>query len=568
MQRDQFLRINNTKPLPRGLVTELLPKISTPLPPRLSVRKIPSALCDLLNSSEESPFRGLIRRPSARQGPSARARSSPTPASIQALKESLTSPSGCLFPYRNLSSGETDFTGIWSALVLYWTAVKDTFPQAWGKPPAQSRLMHGAGIRAMGRLMDRIMGSIDARQPGAADQVRRGPGAAGPALPLDRGPVGRAGHALERDPERAPAHPRTVQLPDAHLPAGPGGAAMKFFFPDSQDQIDPAFDFITEERSPLRVRQRDDLYLHEALRAHVIDGLLVSKAIVDGLPGAAGKYTLAQRHRLYRAGCPAVLPPRRRAGPAAWRRWATAARSATSATKCRRTRRTRSSTSTPSAASTSASRSTTSSSATTRPPTRALVTRRSQEWAARQQLTLDLAAEFLARCRTRKSAFEPVGVAQGWSPASYAQGSRRTAEDRLHADRGRRHGPPEDPRDPRLPAADQHGPRPRHPVAPPGHHPLRQHGRIRRARGHQFRQHLGVPAGIQGRQGQLPHPGPDLHRAARPPGGRQPQAQGAHPGWPTDPSVTRSEREQACLQLLRDYDCGNVDVRHVAGRTG
>ena len=65
MQRDQFLRINNTKPLPRGLVTELLPKISTPLPPRLAVRQIPSALCDLLNSSEDSPFRGLIRRPSA-----------------------------------------------------------------------------------------------------------------------------------------------------------------------------------------------------------------------------------------------------------------------------------------------------------------------------------------------------------------------------------------------------------------------------------------------------------------------------------------------------------------------
>ena len=77
---------------------------------------------------------------------------------------------------------------------------------------------------------------------------------------------------------------------------------MKFFFPDSQDQIDPAFDFITEERSILRVRQRDDLYAHEALSGHVIDGLLVSKAIVDGVPGAAGKYTMAQRHRLYREG--------------------------------------------------------------------------------------------------------------------------------------------------------------------------------------------------------------------------------------------------------------------------
>ncbi len=170
VQRDQFLRINNTRPLPRGLVTELLPKISTPLPPRLSLRQIPSSLCDLLNSSEDSPFRGLIRRPSA--GSSQRKSAVVTDTSlVQALQESLTSPSGCLFPYRNLSNGETDFTGMWSALVLYWSAVRDTFPRAWAKPPAQSRLMHGAGIRAMGRVMDRIMASIDARQPGAREQV-------------------------------------------------------------------------------------------------------------------------------------------------------------------------------------------------------------------------------------------------------------------------------------------------------------------------------------------------------------------------------------------------------------
>src|SRR5262249_62313583 len=98
-------------------------------------------------------------------------------------------------------------------------------------------------------------------------------------------------------------------LLDPPLPASPGRTVMKFFFPDSQDQIDPGFDLITEERSPLRIRQRDDLYLHEALSMPVIDGLLVSKAIVDGLPGAAGKYTLAQRHRLYRAGVRRFFPP-------------------------------------------------------------------------------------------------------------------------------------------------------------------------------------------------------------------------------------------------------------------
>jgi hypothetical protein len=77
---------------------------------------------------------------------------------------------------------------------------------------------------------------------------------------------------------------------------------MKFFFPDSQDQIDPGFDFVTEEYSPMRIRQRDDLYVHEIFGYGVIDGLLVSKAIVDGRAGAAGKYTIAQQNRLYGVG--------------------------------------------------------------------------------------------------------------------------------------------------------------------------------------------------------------------------------------------------------------------------
>ena len=171
LQRDQFLRINNSKPLPRGLVTELLPKISTPLPPRLSLRQTPSALCDLLNRDDDSPFRGLIRRPSASTDRRRQAVITDT-SIIHTLQESLTSPSGCLFPYRNLSSGETDFTGIWSALILYWAAVRDTFPEAWGRPATQSRLMHGAGIRAMGRLMDRVMAALDPGRGEAAARVR------------------------------------------------------------------------------------------------------------------------------------------------------------------------------------------------------------------------------------------------------------------------------------------------------------------------------------------------------------------------------------------------------------
>jgi hypothetical protein len=77
---------------------------------------------------------------------------------------------------------------------------------------------------------------------------------------------------------------------------------MKFYFPDSQDQIDPSFDFKTEDRNEHRVRQRDDLYAHEALSEPASSGILVSKAIVEGTGEAAGRYSFAQRHRLYRVG--------------------------------------------------------------------------------------------------------------------------------------------------------------------------------------------------------------------------------------------------------------------------
>ena len=171
IQRDQFLRVNNTRPLPRGLITELLPEVSTPLPATLEAKKIPSAVCELLNNNEHSPFYRLIRRASLSDESKKTAMISDT-SIITIIQESISSPSGCLFPYRNLATGETDFDGIWKILVAYWTAVKSTFPEAWGKPPAKSRLMHGAGLRAMGRLMDRVMSSVDPRSPHALTHVK------------------------------------------------------------------------------------------------------------------------------------------------------------------------------------------------------------------------------------------------------------------------------------------------------------------------------------------------------------------------------------------------------------
>ncbi len=77
---------------------------------------------------------------------------------------------------------------------------------------------------------------------------------------------------------------------------------MKFYFPDSQDMVSPTYDFINDEYSPFRVRQRDDKYAHEVLNPAPYDGILVSKAIVDGSIKGAGKYSMPQRERLYRLG--------------------------------------------------------------------------------------------------------------------------------------------------------------------------------------------------------------------------------------------------------------------------
>lgn len=171
VQRDQFLRVNTVAPLPSNLVTELLPEVISAPSPRLSQRKMPSALVDMLNRDPDSPFFGLIKRASTETEDKRIAVVTDT-SLVEALKESLESPSGVLFPFRNMATGSTDTDGIRRVLLTYWGAVRDVFPDAWGLPPTESRLMGGVGIRSMSRLMDRVMVHIDANEPAAALHAR------------------------------------------------------------------------------------------------------------------------------------------------------------------------------------------------------------------------------------------------------------------------------------------------------------------------------------------------------------------------------------------------------------
>lgn len=198
---------------------------------------------------------------------------------------------------------------------------------------------------------------------------------------------------------------------------------MKFFFPDSQDQVDPSFDFVTEERSLHRVRQRDDRYAHEVLDPAPYDGLLVSKPIVDGIPGAGGKYTGAQRNRLYREGAQRFfrldsgLAPLQIMGDCGAFTYVREHEPVYSVDEvidfydgcgfdigvavdhvvfgydA---------------------------ALDSMPPDQAPA-----DWRRRQDLTVALADDFLAAHRRRGCGFEPVAVAHGWSPGSYADAVAR-----------------------------------------------------------------------------------------------------------------------------------------------
>jgi DGQHR domain-containing protein len=154
VQREQFILVNKAKPLPSRLINELLPEVDTHLPRDLSARKIPSELCGLLNRDPESPFYQLIKRMSNATDRTAVVVDS---AIIEMIKNSIRSPLGALAQYKSLGAEPSDVHSMYEILKTFWTAVKANFPDAWGLPPTQSRLMHSVGICAMGVLMDKIM---------------------------------------------------------------------------------------------------------------------------------------------------------------------------------------------------------------------------------------------------------------------------------------------------------------------------------------------------------------------------------------------------------------------------
>lgn len=193
-----------------------------------------------------------------------------------------------------------------------------------------------------------------------------------------------------------------------------------YFFPDSVDTIDPMYDFAQESYGTHRVRQQREEYAHEALVDPPYDGILLSMAMAGFRAGAAGRgpsrFTESQRFRLYYSGADRYYRLRRE------------------------TTRLLSMGDTGAYAYADQDN----------PPVSVsdvldfyetagfdiglapdhLVPGFSEDapapplWHHRRDFSLELAEAFLREHGQRRCQVTPIGVAQGWSPASYAESAR------------------------------------------------------------------------------------------------------------------------------------------------
>lgn len=198
---------------------------------------------------------------------------------------------------------------------------------------------------------------------------------------------------------------------------------MKFLYSDTQDYVDPRFDFLLDSSPANRERYWHDQYAHEIMDEAPYDGLLISMSAVrqaNGVAASKVRYSTAEEQRLLRDGARRFLrltSLKHRdlilmgdCGAFAYVEHAEPAYSPTEVIEfyldaeftlgvspdhiileCN----------------------------LQNPPRSAM----SEDILSRYQITLKNAEEFLKLARSEGNIFEPVGAVQGWSPKSMAEAS-------------------------------------------------------------------------------------------------------------------------------------------------
>lgn len=145
--RRQFVLVNNTRPLPKSLIYELLPGVDG-LPARLSNRAFASELTAGLNYDPGSFLQGEIYQ---HTNPGGRIKDT---AIQKVIINSLND--GMMREFLRMGADGIGEKQCFDLISEFYRAVAMVFPDAWATKhtPKSSRLLHGAGIVALGYVME------------------------------------------------------------------------------------------------------------------------------------------------------------------------------------------------------------------------------------------------------------------------------------------------------------------------------------------------------------------------------------------------------------------------------
>ena len=161
--RRQFILINNTRPLPKELIYELLPGIEN-LPERMSSRSMASALTQRLNFDRAS---SLYRQIHLHTNPEGKVANNAVQRVIMASRSH-----GALRILAQAADGDEK---CFQFVSDFFRAVQAVFSKDWeGLTPKTSRLVHSVGIISMGRVMEVAFHVCQARNFGDFCNVLEG----------------------------------------------------------------------------------------------------------------------------------------------------------------------------------------------------------------------------------------------------------------------------------------------------------------------------------------------------------------------------------------------------------
>jgi DGQHR domain-containing protein len=206
-QTDQFILVNSTKPLAKGLVYELLPNTESRLPSSLLKKRFPSQLLTILNAKRHSPFRGLIQTPT---NPGGMIKDN---SILKMLENSLNE--GVLYRFRSDDGAGGSVDTMITILCAYWggqrrlpgrlgEVTEEVAPHARGRNPEHGPA-HGCHRRP-----------LPEPDPPQEGSVRPGSAAPEEHLPVDRWVLG-SRHGTEAQVERDREHPLRHQAA-LHVP--------------------------------------------------------------------------------------------------------------------------------------------------------------------------------------------------------------------------------------------------------------------------------------------------------------------------------------------------------------